>query len=148
MELTRTEEQYLFVMYKIKEMKGFVRMADVAKEFGYSRAASFGLIKKLEAKELLSFDSQKKIILSKEAVLIANKVCKRHDVLKMAFIGLGASEELAEKETFNIECAISSEMIDIIDNHINLHLKELNSKNITLKELEDEIINRKKAKND
>ena len=55
MELTRTEEQYLFAMYKIKEMKGFVRMVDVAKEFGYSRAASFGLIKKLEAKELLFF---------------------------------------------------------------------------------------------
>ena len=55
----------------------------------------------------------------------------------MAFMGLGASEELAEKDAYNMENHISDKMLEIIDNHINLHLNELKEKHMTLKELEN-----------
>ena len=67
---------------------------------------------------LIIFGDKKRIYLTEEGLTIASVIFNRHKVLKMAFVGLGASESLAEKEAYNMENHISDEMLEIIDNHI------------------------------
>lgn len=137
METTKSEQLYLKTIYNLSLKKEYVKSADVAKALNYSRPSVLGLLRKLESKGLVLFGEKKRIILTNEGMEIAAIYANRHKVLKMAFIGLGASESLAEKEAYNMENHISDEMLEIIDNHINLHLNELKEKNITLKELEN-----------
>lgn len=137
METTKSEQLYLKTIYNLSLKMDYVKSADIAKALNYSRPSVLGLLRKLEDKGLLIFGEKKRVILTEEGLSIASIIANRHKVLKMAFIGLGASEELAEKEAYNMENHISDEMLEIIDNHINLHLNELKEKHITLKELEN-----------
>ena len=137
METTKSEQLYLKTIYNLSLKKEYVKSADIAKALNYSRPSVLGLLRKLESKGLVLFGEKKRIILTNEGMEIAAIYANRHKVLKMAFIGLGASQALAEKEAYNMENHISDEMLEIIDNHINLHLNELKEKNITLKELEN-----------
>ena len=137
METTKSEQLYLKTIYNLSLKMDYIKSADIAKALNYSRASVLGLLRKLEDKGLLFFGEKKRVILTKEGFSIASIIANRHKVLKMAFVGLGASEALAEKEAYNMENHISDEMLEIIDNHINLHLNDLKEKHITLKELEN-----------
>ncbi len=137
METTKSEQLYLKTIYNLSFKMEYVKSADVAKALNYSRASVLGLLRKLEDKGLIVFGEKKRIILTEEGLSIASIISNRHKVLKMAFIGLGASETLAEKEAYNMENHISDEMLTIIDNHITIHLNDLKEKHMTLKELEN-----------
>ena len=137
METTKSEQLYLKTIYNLSLKREYVKSADVAKALNYSRPSVLGLLRKLEDKGLITFGEKKRILLTEEGMKIASLIANRHKVLKMAFVGLGASEALAEKEAYNMENHISDEMLEIIDNHINLHLNDLKEKHITLKELEN-----------
>ena len=130
METTKSEQLYLRTIYNLSLNMEHVKSADVAKALNYSRASVLGLLRKLEGKELIKFGDKKRIFLTEEGMSIASIIFNRHKVLKMAFVGLGASEGLAEREAYNMENHISDEMLKIIDNHINLHLNELKEKNL------------------
>ena len=149
METTKSEQLYLKTIYNLSLKMDYVKSVDIAKKLNYSRPSVLGLLRKLEDKGLIIFGEKKRIILTEEGKSIACIISNRHKVLKMAFIGLGASEELAEKDAYNMENHISDKMLEIIDNHINLHLNELKEKQITLKELENNMrLNKwKKQKN-
>ena len=137
METTKSEQLYLKTIYNLSLKMDYVKSVDIAKKLNYSRPSVLGLLRKLEDKGLIIFGEKKRIILTEEGKSVACIISNRHKVLKMAFIGLGASEALAEKEAYNMENHISDEMLEIIDNHINLHLNELKEKHMTLKELEN-----------
>ena len=139
METTKSEQLYLKTIYNLSLNMEYVKSADVAKFLNYSRPSVLGLLRKLESKNLIIFGDKKRIYLTEEGLTIASVIFNRHKVLKMAFVGLGASESLAEKEAYNMENHISDEMLEIIDNHINLHLNELKEKHMTLKELENKM---------
>ena len=137
METTKSEQLYLKTIYNLSLKMDYVKSVDIAKKLNYSRPSVLGLLRKLKDKGLIIFGEKKRIILTEEGKSIACIISNRHKVLKMAFMGLGASEELAEKDAYNMENHISDKMLEIIDNHINLHLNELKEKQITLKELEN-----------
>lgn len=137
METTKSEQLYLKTIYNLSLKMDYVKSVDIAKKLNYSRPSVLGLLRKLEDKGLIIFGEKKRIILTEEGKSVACIISNRHKVLKMAFIGLGASEALAEKEAYNMENHISDEMLEIIDNHINLHLNDLKEKHMTLKELEN-----------
>lgn len=115
METTKSEQLYLKTIYNLSLKKEYVKSADVAKALNYSRPSVLGLLRKLESKGLVLFGEKKRIILTNEGMEIAAIYANRHKVLKMAFIGLGASQALAEKEAYNMENHISDEMLEIID---------------------------------
>lgn len=115
METTKSEQLYLKTIYNLSLKKEYVKSADVAKALNYSRPSVLGLLRRLESKGLVLFGEKKRIILTEEGMEIAAIYANRHKVLKMAFIGLGASESLAEKEAYNMENHISNEMLEIID---------------------------------
>ncbi len=136
MDTTKSEQLYIKTIYNLSIVMDYVRSADVARALNYSRSSALGLLRKLERKGLIIFDEKKRIALTDEGISVAAIITNRHNVLKMAFVGLGASSELAEKEAYNMEDHISDEMLNIIDKHVTLHLKFLKDKNITLAEYE------------
>ena len=115
METTKSEQLYLKTIYNLSLKKEYVKSADIARTLNYSRPSVLALLRRLESKGLVLFGEKKRIILTNEGMEIAAIYANRHKVLKMAFIGLGASESLAEKEAYNMENHISNEMLEIID---------------------------------
>ncbi len=115
METTKSEQLYLKTIYNLSLKKEYVKSADIVRALNYSRPSVLALLRRLESKGLILFGEKKRIILTKEGMEIAAIYANRHKVLKMAFIGLGASESLAEKEAYNMENHISDEMLEIID---------------------------------
>lgn len=142
MKTTKSEELYLVTIYELSKKMELVKCADLARSLGYSRPSTLGLINKLIDKELVYRGEKKCLLLTDSGLKIARTISNRHNVLKAAFIGLGASKELAEKEARNMENHISDEMLKIIDNHIEIHLKDLKDKNMTLEQFENQIKNR------
>ncbi len=122
METTKSEKLYLKTIYNLSLKSEHVKSIDIAKALNYSRPSVLGLLRKLEDKKLILFGDKKRVLLTEEGLFIASIIANRHKVLKMAFMGLGTKEELAEKEAYNMENHISDEMLEIIDRHITLHL--------------------------
>lgn len=136
MKTTKSEELYLVTILELSKKLTLVKCADLARSLGYSRPSTLGLVVKLMDKGLVTRGEKKCLLLSEEGLKIAKAITNRHFVLKSAFIGLGASVDLAEKEARNMENHISDEMLEIIDRHIELHLKELKDNNMTLEQFE------------
>ncbi len=126
-KVTKTEELYLITILKLSKDTGKVKGADIARSLDYARASVLGMLRKLEAKDLVYFDEKKKVHLTEEGSKIATIIFSRQQALTMAFIHLGASQELAEREARRIQNEFSDEMLEKLDNHIRLNFNNFNN---------------------
>jgi len=108
MNLSKSFEDYIETIYLIKELKGVVRVKDVAKNLKVKMPSVTGAIKKLSDLDLVVYKKYGLIKLTKKGENLAKDVYKKHDALFVFLTRfLGVTKEVALEEACAIEHNIS-----------------------------------------
>lgn len=109
MTIQKSAEDYLEVILRLNEEKGYARSVDIADELSFSKPSVSIAMKHLREDDYITMDDDNLIHLTAKGYDIANKIYGRHKILKSALIEIGVSEETAEKDACLIEHYISDE---------------------------------------
>lgn len=106
-KLTTSLEDYLEAILYLEEKNRVARVKDIAEYLSVQMPSVTGALKTLRSKDLVEYERNSFINLSKEGMKIARSIRKKHDILK-GFLKdvLLLEEDLAEEEACKIEHAI------------------------------------------
>ncbi|VVB70082.1 Transcriptional regulator MntR [uncultured archaeon] len=108
-----TEEEYLRVIYYLKNQKGLVRTSDLADYLKISKAGVSEMMQSLSSRGLVKIQSYSPVNLTKKGLILARKMTFKHRVLE-TFLSkkLGFPENKIHEEASLLEHAASDEMIN------------------------------------
>lgn len=117
--LTAALEDYLEIIYILREQGLKVGITDIAKALAVSKPSAAKAIKILKNENLVSQEKYGKILLTKEGEKFAVAVYDKHRVISK-FLNkiLGVSEKIAETDACKIEHILSKETVNGIKNHL------------------------------
>ena len=111
--LSPSHEHYLRAIWEVRTRQGYARLTDVARELGITSATLSVGLKPLEARELISHDEHRFLVLTAAGERISREVHHRYPVLR-TFLEevLGIEPATAEREACLIEHDISAHTAD------------------------------------
>ncbi len=103
-------------MYLLVNKKGVIRVKDLAQMLGITAPSVVEFLDRLADKGLVRYEKRELIELTEEGRRIAERVYRRHVLLK-SFLEevLGVPQDLAEEDACRIEHSISEETLKRID---------------------------------
>lgn len=104
---TLEQEDYLETIYKISLKRDFVRVSDLAKTLGITKASVSQMIQRLAKDGLVEHSSYAPLKLTKAGKAIGKKIAERHMVLAEFFTILGIPKHIQEKDIHGIEHYLS-----------------------------------------
>ena len=109
----KREEDYLRVLYRLKERRKIIRVKDIAEELCISLPSVVDYLSNLAKKNLITYEKRGKIDLTKEGEERARIIIERHNALKK-FLKLffNLTDEEAEADACYIEHGISQKTLD------------------------------------
>lgn len=110
-------EDYLETILLLHNKNGKVRSIDIVNELGYTKASVSVAMKGLREKKYITMDEVGYITLTKEGLVISEKILERHTLLSNWLIKLGVSEQTAKEDACRIEHDISDETFDLLKKH-------------------------------
>ena len=114
MKIHESAENYLETILMLTNQKKLVRSIDVANELAFSKASVSVAMKAFREEGYIVISEDGGITLTEKGLLIAEKICERHNVIANALMALGVSEEVAYADSCKIEHDISQESFDKI----------------------------------
>lgn len=114
MKIHESAENYLETILMLTNQKKLVRSIDVANELAFSKASVSVAMKAFRKEGYIVISEDGGITLTEKGLLIAEKICERHNVIANALMALGVSEEVAYADSCKIEHDISQESFDKI----------------------------------
>lgn len=109
-EITHAMAHYLFSIHRLKELKGYARVTDIAKEMGLNKSTVSVSLNSLKKKQLIFEDENKFFSLSHEGHELVHKVLGSRALLYYFLKDhIGVSEETAYKDSCLMEHIISDE---------------------------------------
>lgn len=109
-EITHAMAHYLFTIHRLKEIKGYARVTDIAKEMGLNKSSVSVSLANLRKKELIIEDENKFVSLSEQGHQLVHKVLSSRALLYYFLKDyIGVSEEIAYKDSCLMEHIISDE---------------------------------------
>lgn len=117
-------EDYLEKILILRERNGNVRSIDIVNEMNYSKPSISIAMKKLRAEGLVEMDLNGYITLTSMGEEIAQRIYKRHRLLKKVLMAIGVQEETAAEEACRIEHDINDDTYDKINAFYNKHFKD------------------------
>lgn len=116
-KLTTSLEDYLEAILFLEEKNRVARVKDIAEYLSVQMPSVTGALKTLKNKDLVEYERNSFINLSKEGLKIARSIRKKHDILKK-FLNktLLLDEETADEEACKIEHAIDKSTANRIKN--------------------------------
>ena len=121
MEKNNTAEDYLESILILHKNKGFARSVDVAKELGVTRPSVSSAMKKLREKEMIYFSDKGHIFFTDAGKATAEKVYRKHLLIKKILMNMGVNENMAAREACVIEHAISDETYECLSAYYDSH---------------------------
>lgn len=111
--LSPSHEHYLRSIWEVRTRQGYARLADVARELSITSATLSVGLKPLEARDLISHDEHRFLVLTPAGERAAREVHHRYTVLR-TFLEevLGIEPATAEREACLIEHDISAHTAD------------------------------------
>ena len=82
---TRAQEDYLEQILSLIEKKGYARVVDIAKNLNIAQASVTGMIQRMDAEGLVSYEKYRGVILTPEGEKIARAIINRHESLSKFF---------------------------------------------------------------
>ena len=117
--LTSSLEDYLEIIYILREQGLKVGITDIAKSLVVSKPSATKAIKILKNENLVSQEKYGKILLTSEGEKAAIAVYDKHKVIsKFLNKVLGVSEKIAEIDACKIEHILSKETVKGIKNYL------------------------------
>lgn len=111
-------EDYLEVILVLTERLGLVRSIDIVNELGYSKPSISVAMKKLRENGYIEMDAEGYISLLSPGMEIAQRIYRRHKLLKSFLISLGVDETTAAEDACKIEHCISDETFEKLAEHV------------------------------
>ena len=113
MVIHASAEDYLEVILVLTERLGLVRSIDIVNELGYSKPSISVAMKKLR-----EMDNEGYISLLPPGMEVAQRIYRRHKLLKSFLISLGVNETTAAEDACKIEHCISEETFLMLVKHV------------------------------
>ena len=117
-------EDYLENILILRERNGNVRSIDIVNEMNYSKPSISIAMKKLRTEGLVEMDLSGFITLTSKGEEIAQRIYKRHRLLKKVLMAIGVEEETAAEEACRIEHDINDDTYDKINAFYNKHFED------------------------
>ena len=118
MRIKESAENYLETILMLTNNKKYVRSIDIANELGFSKASVSVAMKSFREEGYIVIDRDGGISLTEKGLLIAERVCERHNVIASALMAIGVSEETSYIDSCKIEHDISEESFEKLKEYL------------------------------
>lgn len=118
--ITKNKEDYLNEIYRLQTAKNSaVKSADIALALNVSKPSVSQMLKKMSGEGLIAFSGKKGVTLTKEGVLKARRIIRKHQLLEVFFADLLKIKSYFHKEAHNMEHELSDDACDKLDSFLN-----------------------------
>ena len=122
MKIHKSAEDYLEMILRLTEEKGYARSVDIAVGLSVSKPSVSVAMKQLEENGYITRDKDRFLYLTEKGKEIALRMYERHEMLAACLIKMGVSEENAYKDACKIEHDLSVESFDRIREYVGRFL--------------------------
>lgn len=127
--ISKSNEEYLKNIYVLFKKQGIVRVTDIAKKMGHTKASVNKAINILKEKEMLNYEPYGKIEITKKGEALARKTLEAYDIVYLFLKDvLNVKDDIAEFEAEKMKSALSDDTINNLAKYVHqeLDLGELN----------------------
>ena len=107
MRIHKSAEDYLEMILRLNEEKGYARSVDIATGLGVSKPSVSVAMKQLREGNYIVMDKDNYITLTDTGMEIAQRIYERHKVLTRMLTMIGVDEQTAENDACKVEHDIS-----------------------------------------
>ena len=107
MRIHKSAEDYLEMILRLNEEKGYARSVDIATGLGVSKPSVSVAMKQLREGNYIVMDKDNFITLTDAGMEIAQRIYERHKVLTRMLTMIGVDEKTAEDDACKVEHDIS-----------------------------------------
>ena len=118
MRIHKSAEDYLEMILRLNEEKGYARSVDIATGLGVSKPSVSVAMKQLREGNYIVMDKDNYITLTDTGMEIAQRIYERHKVLTRMLTMIGVDEKIAEDDACKVEHDISVQTFTALKNHL------------------------------
>ena len=118
MRIHKSAEDYLEMILRLIETKGYARSVDIAAGLGVSKPSVSVAMKQLREGDYIVMGEGNFITLTDRGLEIAQRIYERHKVLTRVLTLIGVDEATAEADACKVEHDISVETFDAISREL------------------------------
>lgn len=124
---TERVEDYLKIIDKIIEKKGYAQVKDVSRELNLSSPTVTGMFKKLTKMGYINYEKYGGATLTEEGKMLAKTTIEKHSIIHDFLQMIGLDEEIANHDACKIEHILTPETFDRITKFVEYmrHNEEL-----------------------
>lgn len=119
MKIHKSAEDYLEMILRLSEEKGYVRSVDIASGLGVSKPSVSVAMKHLREDGYITMNRESYITLTETGMEIARRIYDRHKALTEILIRIGVDPVVAQEDACRIEHDISNQTYDAIVKQLN-----------------------------
>lgn len=114
MKIHKSAEDYLEMILRLSEEKGYVRSVDIAAGLAVSKPSVSVAMKHLREDGYITMDKDNYIALTDTGMEIARRIYDRHKALTRILIRIGVDPDIAQEDACRMEHDISNQTYDAI----------------------------------
>ena len=114
MRIHKSAEDYLEMVLRLTEEKGYARSVDVATGLGVSKPSVSVAMKQLREGGYIIMDKDNYLSLTESGMEIAQRIYERHKVLTQMLVMIGVDPQTAQNDACKVEHDISTQTYDAI----------------------------------
>ena len=114
MNIHKSAEDYLEMILRLSEEKGYVRSVDIASGLGVSKPSVSVAMKHLRVDGYITMDKDNYIALTDSGMEIALRIYDRHKALTEILVRIGVDPVTAQEDACKVEHDISIQTYDSI----------------------------------
>ena len=114
MRIHKSAEDYLEMILRLTEEKGYARSVDIAMGLGVSKPSVSVAMKQLREGSYIVMDKDNYISLTEKGMEIAQRIYERHKVLTRILMLIGVDEKTAQEDACKVEHDISMQTFTAI----------------------------------
>lgn len=112
-KISASLEDYLEAIFWIVKSKGAARAKDIAEKLDVKASSVTGALQALKEKKYVNYAPYEVITLTPEGSVVAEKIVRRHQILKEFFTGvLGIDEDIADEGACSLEHNIPRPVVE------------------------------------
>ena len=120
MRIHKSAEDYLEMILRLTEEKGYVRSVDIAMGLGVSKPSVSVAMKQLREGGYIVMDKDNYISLTESGLEIAQRIYDRHKVISRILTMIGVDEQTAQNDACRVEHDISPQTFNAIKDRLEV----------------------------
>ena len=114
MRIQKSAEDYLEMILRLHETKGYVRAIDISYGLSVTKPSVSVAMRNLRENGYITVDESRNIHLMDAGMAIAERIYERHKLLTELLVSIGVDAGIAEKDACLVEHDLSTETFEAI----------------------------------